>query len=160
MCKQRGACVASRRHLEFHHKASLSSVCEKHSHHNRLQLPVILHCNTADCRSLWSSAFVSLLPAICMCGAPSLWCGFDTLYGLHSPSAHTHSHTQMERDGKKERKTARRSLYSLPTLILFIQWICFSLRNPPLISFHLSLWSQFCRFTKVTSKNFPVSLRS
>lgn len=67
-----------------------------------------------------------------------------------------HAHRERERDAdrKKERKIERRSLYSSPALILFIQWICFSLRNPPLISFHVSLWSQFYRFT--TSKSLSI----
>lgn len=109
MCKHQGACIASCSHLDFHHKASLSSVCEKHSRNSRLS--VNLHCNTTDCRSLWSCAFVSLLPAICMCGAPSLWCQFDTLYRLHSPSAthtHTRTHRKNERDRKKGEKETER----------------------------------------------------
>lgn len=61
-----------------------------------------------------------------------------------------------ERHALSER--ARHFLCSLPTLILFIHWMCFSLCNPPLISSHLSLCSQFCRFSKVTSENFSPSL--
>lgn len=61
-----------------------------------------------------------------------------------------------ERHALRER--ARHFLCSLPTLILFIHWMCFSLCNPPLISSHLSLCSQFCRFSKVTSENFSPSL--
>lgn len=109
MCKQQGACVASCRHLEFRHKASLSSVCEKHSHHSRLEAPVILHCNTADCRSLWSSAFVSLPPPPSACVVCHL-CDVSLIQYIGCvPQACTHavvlSHTH--RWGETERRRGR-----------------------------------------------------
>lgn len=70
-----------------------------------------------------------------------------------------HAGRETERCRWKERQRERDILFILfPALILFIQRICFSLRNPPLIPFHLSLWSQFSRFTEVTSENISLSL--
>lgn len=92
------------------------------------------HCNTADCRRKVPLLCLSSPPSACVARHPS---DVGLIHYIRCvPHTHIFSDTQMERH-RKERKAARRSLYSLPTLILFIQWICFSLRNPPLISFHL-----------------------
>lgn len=94
------------------------------------------HCNTADCRREVLLLCLSSPPSACVARHPS---DVGLIRYIRCVS-HTHifsdTHMQMERH-RKQRKAARRSLYSLPTLILFIQWICFSLHNPPLISFHL-----------------------
>lgn len=113
---------------------------------------------------------LSTLPSACVLQHLSD-VGLINYMGRIPQEAHTHTHTHTHpcmytqergRQSKGEKETeedrASHSLYSLPALILFIQWICFSFHNPPLISFHLSLWSQSYHFTKVTSEHFSFSL--
>lgn len=164
MCKQQGARVASRSHLDFHHKQAFSSICEKRSQSSRLYPSVSRHCkllSVAVSEVLLPS--LSSLPSACVAQHLS-----DVVLihyiGCISQAAQSGTPSlrarQNERETctERERERARHFLCSLPTLILFIHRMCFSLCNPPLISSHLSLCSQFCRFSKVTSENFSPSL--